>query len=372
LKWRKTGFRYDNGSVIGARAVWPVSPKKPGGHTPTSLNADNLGEVAMMKRMHKGAVALAAAALAVFLSVPAMAQQAYPNKPIRVVLPFTAGSATDIAFRVIADQAREALGQPLILDPKPGAGAVLATETVMAAAPDGYTLMVSTSSQTVSSAKANPPFDVRKMAHVILAQGGPLFISVNAANMKATTLKELIDYAKANPGKVNFGSYGAGSLSHLGIELFNRVVGIKTVHIPFSGSANESMALAQGTTDASMGVLAFMEPHAKAGKVRILAATALERSSAAPEYPGMRELGIPEMDIFFWQGIAGPPGMPRAIVNRLNAALNPALKSKVVVDHMFKVRNLAYGGTPEAVTEMINREVETWAKLIKEANINVD
>ena len=325
-----------------------------------------------MKQMHKGVVSLAVAALAMFLSVPVMAQQSYPNKPIRVVLPFPAGSATDVAFRVIADQAREALGQPLILDPKPGAGAVLATETVMAAAPDGYTLMVSTSSQTVSSAKPNPPFDVRKMVHVILGQGGPLFISVNAKNMTATSIKEVIDYAKANPGKVNFGSYGAGSLSHLGIELFSRLVGINVVHIPFAGSATESLALAQGTTDVSMGVLAFMEPHAKAGKVRILAATATERSPAAPEYPGMRELGIPGMNIFFWQGIAGPPGMPRAIVNRLNAALNPALKSKAVVDHMIKVRNLAYGGTPEEVTDLINREVVTWAKLIKDANINVD
>ena len=326
----------------------------------------------MMKRMKRGALPLAAAALAMFLSVPVMAQQAYPSKPIRLVLPFAAGSTTDINFRVVAEQMRESLGQPIILDPKPGAGAVLATEAVMGAAPDGYTLMVSTSSQTVSSARPNPPFDVRKMTHVVLAQGGPLFISVNAKNMTATTLKELIDYAKANPGKVNFGSYGAGSLSHLGIELFNRLVGINAAHIPFSGSATESMALAQGTTDASMGVLAFMEGHAKAGKVRILAATSTERSPAAPEYPGMRELGVPGMNIFFWQGIAGPPGMPRDIVVRLNSAFNAALKSQPVVDHMKKVRNLAYGGTPEEITELINQEVDAWAKLIKEANITFD
>lgn len=325
-----------------------------------------------MQKMKRGTLSLAAAALAVLLSVPVMAQQAYPSKPIRLVLPFAAGSATDIAFRVIADRARESLGQPLILDPKPGAGAVLATEAVMGAAPDGYTLMVSTSSQTITSAKAKPNYDVRKMTHVVLAQGGPLFISVNAKNMTATTLQELIDYAKANPGKVNFGSYGAGSLSHLGIELFNRLVGINTTHIPFSGSATESMALAQGTTDASMGVLALMEQHAKAGKVRVLAATATERSPAAPEYPGMRELGVAGMNIFFWQGVAGPPGMPPDIVARLNAALNLALKSQPVIDHMRKVRNLAYGGTPEEVTELINREVDTWAKLIKEANITFD
>ncbi len=326
----------------------------------------------MIRRLSKAALPLAAIGLAMLVSGPGLAQQPYPNKPIRLVLPFPAGSTTDVNFRVIADQVRESLGQPIIMDPKPGAGAVLATESVMAAAPDGYTLMVSTSSQTVSTARPNPPFDVRRMTHVVLAQGGPLFISVNTKNMAATTLKEFIDYAKANPGKVNFGSYGAGSLSHLGIELFNRVAGINTTHIPFSGSATESMALAQGTTDVSMGVLTFMEGHAKAGKTRILAATAQERSAAAPEYPGMRELGLPGMDIFFWQGIAGPPGMPREIVTRLNAAFNVALKSQPVVEHMKKVRNLVYGGTPEQVTELISREVSTWAKLLTEANIKFE
>jgi len=326
----------------------------------------------MIKQLTRGALPFAAIVLAMLVSVPAQAQQPYPNKPIRLILPFPAGSTSDVNFRIIADQARESLGQPIILEPKPGAGAVLATETVMGAAPDGYTLMVSTSSQTVSTARPNPPFDVRRMTHVVLAQGGPLFISVNAKNLTATTLKEFIDHAKANPGKVNFGSYGAGSLSHLGIELFNRLAGIKTTHIPFSGSANETMALAQGTTDASMGLLTFMEAHAKAGKVRILAATSVERSPAAPEYPGMRELGMPGMDIFFWQGISGPPGMPRDIVARLNAAFNVALKSQPVVDHMKKVKNLVYSGTPEAITELINREVDTWAKLIREANIKFD
>ena len=325
-----------------------------------------------MKRIKRWAAPLAAAALAAALSVPVMAQQAWPSKPIRLVLPFPAGSISDVNFRVVADQARESLGQPIILDPKPGAGAVLATEAVMGAAPDGYTLMVSTSSQTVSTARPNPPFDVRRMTHVVLAQGGPLFISVNTKNMKATTLKELIDYAKANPGKVNFGSYGAGSLSHLGIELFNRLAGINTTHIPFSGSATESMALAQGTTDVSMGVLTFMEAHAKAGKTRVLAATAQERSAAAPEYPAMRELGMPGMDIFFWQGIAGPPGMPRDVVARLNAAFNLALKSQPVTDHMRKARNLVYGGTAEEITELVNREVGAWEKLIKEANIKFE
>jgi tripartite-type tricarboxylate transporter receptor subunit TctC len=326
----------------------------------------------MIRRMKKRALPFAAVALAMLLSVPSQAQQPWPNKPIRLVLPFAAGSATDIAFRVISDQTRESLGQPIILDPKPGAGAVLATEAVMGAAPDGYTLMVSTSSQTVSTARPNPPFDVRKMTHVVMAQGGPLFISVNAKNMTATTLKEFIDYAKANPGKVNFGSYGAGSLSHLGIELFNRLAGINTTHIPFSGSATESMALAQGTTDASMGLLIFTEGNAKAGKVRVLAATSVERSPVAPEYPAMRELGVPGMDIFFWQGIAGPPGMPRDVVVRLNSAFNTALRSQPVVEHMKKVRNLVYGGTPEAITELVNREVDTWAKLIREANIKFE
>jgi tripartite-type tricarboxylate transporter receptor subunit TctC len=298
--------------------------------------------------------------------------QAYPSKPIRLILPFPGGSATDLMFRAIMEQSRERLGQPIVVEAKPGAGAVLASEFVMAQPADGYTLLASTSSQTITSAKEKPPFDVRKMTHVIHAVGGPLFLSVNVNNIKATTLKEFIDYARANPGKVNFGSYGSGSLGHLAVELFNRVARVNTVHIPFNGSAADALALAQGTSDASMNVMTFIDPQVKAGKVRVLAATSQERAVQQPEIPGMREAGLPDYNVIFWQGIAGPGGMSREIVLKLNAAFNAALKSQPVIDYANKVKNNLYGGTPEAITELVNREVDVWAKLIKDANLTID
>jgi tripartite-type tricarboxylate transporter receptor subunit TctC len=320
-----------------------------------------------------GARTLAAALLLLGFAGLAQAQDAYPAKPIRVILPFPGGSATDVTFRLIMEQARPSLGgQSIIVEARPGAGAVVATNYVMGQAPDGYTLMVSTSSQTISTAKANPPFDVRKMVHIIEAVGGPLYISVNAQHIKATTLKEFIDYARANPGKINFGSYGAGSLGHLTVELFNRVARVNTVHVPFAGSAADALAVSNGTSDASMNVLEFILPQAQAGKVRILASTGTERDAVTPDIPGMRESGLPELNVVFWQGIAGPPGLPRDIVNKVNAAVNTSLKTQAVTEFMAKVKKSVYGGTPQQMTDIVNREVETWGKLIREANINID
>lgn len=325
-----------------------------------------------MTRRIKLAETLLAGAAALLFASSAVHAQAYPAKPVRVILPFAAGSATDVNFRTITDQARTTFGQPFIVEAKPGAGAVLATEAVMSAPPDGYTLMVSTSSQTITSAKAKPPFDVRKMTHIVLAIGGPLFISVNPNKLKINSVRELIDYARANPGKVNFGSYGTGTAAHLGIELFNRMANVNTVHIPFNGSGPEALALASGTTDVSMGVLTLMQAQADAGRVKILSATTPERSVVVPQYPGMKEAGMPDFNVFFWQGFAGPSGLPRDIVMKLNASFNAALKTPSVIEQEHRGKNSVYGGTPEEVTQLVSKEVETWSKLIRDANINID
>jgi len=316
------------------------------------------------------------AALALILggfAPPSRAQDAYPSKPIHLIVPFPGGSATDVTFRLIMEHARPGLAnQPIIVEAKPGAGAVVATNLVMSQPPDGYTLMASTSSQTISTAKANPPFDVRKMTHIVEAVGGPLYISVNTQHLKATTLKEFIDYARANPGKINFGSYGPGSLGHLTVELLNRLAKVNTVHVPFAGSAADALAVANGTSDASMNVLEFILPQVQSGKVRILASTSTERDSVTPDIPGTRENGLPELNVIFWQGIAGPPGLPRDIVNKVNAAVNASLKTKEVVEYEAKVKKSIYGGTPQQMTDIVNREVDMWAKLIREANITID
>lgn len=318
---------------------------------------------------------LGSAALATALPAQVLAQAAaYPSKPVRIILPFPAGSSTDTFMRVFTERLRERLGQVVIIDPKPGAGAVIATQALVREAPDGYTLMMATSSQTITSAKPNPPFDIRKdMTHIIQLTGGPTVIGVNVAKLpNVKSVKDLVDFARANPGKLNFGSYGPGSLGHLGVELFNQVMNVKTVHIPYKGSPANMIALANGDSDAAIDVMTFMGPQIQAGKVRALATTTTERPANIPELPGMREAGYPDYSLVFWQGLSGPAGLHRDIVTKVNAASNAALKDQAVLDYTKKVQTLLFGGTAEAMTDLINREVVTWSKLIRDARIEID
>lgn len=297
--------------------------------------------------------------------------QAWPSKPVRIILPFPAGSSTDTMMRVLSERIQERLGQPIVIDPRPGAGAVLATNYVKSQPADGYTLMATTSSQTITSAQSNPPFDIRKdMTHIIRTVGGPIFIAVNIQKLpNVKTLKDFIDYARANPGQVNFGSYGAASLGHLAVELFNQVAHIKTVHVPYKGSPANMAALANGDSHAAVDVMTFMQPHMAAGRVRPLAATTLDRSPMVPDVPGMREAGLPDYDVSFWQGIGGPAGLPRDIVDKVNATVNAALQDKAMVDYTEKTRTIRMGGTVDEINTIVNREVTMWAKVIKDANI---
>jgi tripartite-type tricarboxylate transporter receptor subunit TctC len=304
----------------------------------------------------------------------AVMAQAYPSKPVRIVLPFPAGSSTDTFMRVLADRLRERLGQTVLIDPRPGAGAVIATQHLMTQAPDGYTVMATTSSQTITSAKPNPPFDIRKdLTHIVQTTGGPTVIAVNVEKMpNVRTMKDLVDHARANPGVINFGSYGAGSLGHLGVELFNQVMNVKTVHIPYKGSPANVLALAGGDSHVAIDVMTFLGPQIQAGKVRAIAQTTQDRSAMIPELPGMRDAGYPDFTVQFWQGFGGPAGLPRDIVGKLNATVNAALKDQAMVDYTKKTQTLLFGGTSEAITDLVNREVTMWAKLIRDAKIDID
>ena len=328
----------------------------------------------MKKLHHIVAVALLGSA-ALTAALPVVAQvPAYPSKPIRIVIPFPAGSSSDSFMRIFADRMREKIGQMVILDPRPGAGAVIATAAVTSQPPDGYTMMMSTSSQTITSAKLNPPFDIRKdMTHIIQITGGPVIIAVNVEKMpNVKTVKDLVDYAKANPGKINFGSYGPGSLGHLGVELFNQVMNVKTVHIPYKGSPANMIALANGDSHAAIDVMTFMAAQIQAGKVRALAVTTPDRSSNLPDLPGMKESGYPDYTVIFWQGLAGPAGMHRDVVGKINAAANATLKDQAMIDYAKKTQSLLFGGTAEAMSDIVNREVTTWTKLIHDAKIEID
>lgn len=321
-----------------------------------------------------GIVAGAFGVLALSLASMPVRAQAYPNKPVKIVLPFPAGSSSDVFMRLLVERMHERLGQVVLIDPRPGAGAVVATNYLKTQAPDGYTLMMSTSSQTITSAKPNPPFDVRKdMTHIVPTTGGPMVLAVSIAKLpNVKTLKEFIDYAKANPGVVNFGSYGPGSLGHLGVELFNQVAGTKTVHIPYKGSPANVVALANGDSHAALDVMIFLAPQIQAGKARAIALTSSERSPLIPDVPGMVDAGLPDYKAIFWQGISGPAGLSPDVVSRINAVVNASMKDQIVQDWAKKSQTMIIGGTSEALTETVNREVTMWAKLIRDAKIEMD
>lgn len=328
-----------------------------------------------MNRFFRTAAFAVVAASAALSAAPGTAQaQAWPSKPIRLVLAFPGGSSTDVLIRVIAEPMQRSLGQTIIVDPRPGAGAVIATQYVLSQPADGYTLMVTTPSQSLTSARPNPPFDIRKdMVHIVQHGGGPYFIAVNAEKLpNVKTMKDFVEYARANPGKVNFGSIGAGSAIHIGIELFNQVENIKTVHIPYKGSSSNVLGLVSGDSHAAMDVMTFLGPQHQAGKVRVLAATTIERSPMAPEFPGMRESGLPEYSFGFWQGFGGKAGLSKEIVTRVNSVVNAALKDQGVLDYAKKSQTVLVGGTSEAITDIINKEVATWSKLVRDANIALD
>jgi tripartite-type tricarboxylate transporter receptor subunit TctC len=314
-------------------------------------------------------LAIASAAMA----VPAIAlAQAYPNKPIRIVMPYPAGSASDTYLRALVEQAKSELGQPIIIEPRPGAGTAIATQYVIGQPADGYTLLYTSSAMSIKSAVAKAPFDIRKdLTHIAGILSGTTLFAVNA-QLPVKTVGELVAHAKANPGKLNFGSYGPNTLGHLMAELFQIRTGTKMVHIPYSGSTNNVLALSQGESHATFDVFITMRPHLEAQKIRMLAVSTAARDPDYPELPGMAEAGIADFDVPTWQGLAGPAGLPREVVEKVNAAFAAALKTPEAADFKKRTRVPFKHTSPEAMTTLVNREVATWKDLIEKAKLDIE
>jgi tripartite-type tricarboxylate transporter receptor subunit TctC len=315
--------------------------------------------------------ALAVAAAVAVVPAAAMAQT-YPNKPIRIVMPYPGGSASDTYLRALIDRAKEELGQPIIVEPRPGAGTALAAQYVIGQPADGYTLLYTSSAMSIKSAVAKAPFDIRKdLTHIAGILSGTTLFAVNA-QLPVNSVGDLIAYAKANPGKLNFGSYGPNTLGHLMAELFQIRTGTKMVHIPYNGSTNNVLALAQGDSHATFDVFITMRPHLEAQKIRMLAVSTAARDPDYPELPGMAEAGVPDFDAPTWQGLAGPAGLSREVVERVNAAFAAALKTPEAAEFMKRTRVPFKHSSPEAMTVLVNREVATWKDLIEKAKLDIE
>jgi tripartite-type tricarboxylate transporter receptor subunit TctC len=316
--------------------------------------------------------AFVAGALVAPIALP-VTGQTYPDKAVRIINPFPAGGSGDAVVRTVFEKVSVALGQPFVVEARTGAAGSIGTDYVAKATPDGYTLILGTASTfgTNSSTQKALPYDpVKDFTPVVMMAYTPYLLLVNPS-VPVKDLREFIAYAKANPGKLNFGSFGNGSSNHLAYELLKQRTGIELVHVPYKGGAPLITALLGGEVQSSLDVYATAVPHVRAGKFRVLAVAAAKRFPLLPDVPTLTELGYPvEGGTFF--AILGPAKMPGNIVATLNREINRTLGMPDVRERLTQLGVEVVGGTPEQLSVAIAKELGTWSRLVKERNLKFD
>ena len=316
---------------------------------------------------------LAALGLALAIVAPAAHAQDYPSKPVRIIVPFAAGGPADLYARFIATRLQETLGQPFVVDNRPGAGAIIGTDAVAKAAPDGYTLLVMSNTHTVNeSLIPNKPFALmRDFAPVAPINDSELVLVVRSG-LDAPDLAGLLRIAKAKPGGLSYASSGPGTPYHMAGELFKAMAGVSIVHIPYKGSAGARTDVLGGQVDMMFDAVPTMTEHVKSGKVRALGTTGLARSTVMPDVPTVAEAGVPKYEATIWLGLMAPKATPPAIVARLNAEV-----VKIVSNPEVAKAWKAQGATPMAMGvdefgRYITADIAKWAHIVKISGAKVD
>jgi tripartite-type tricarboxylate transporter receptor subunit TctC len=307
--------------------------------------------------------------------LPALVQaQNYPNKPIRWVVPYTAGGITDVVTRVVTLKMQSSLGQPIVVDNRPGANSILGADIVAKASPDGYTMLTVIAAHAANATlyAGKTPFDpVKSFIAVSLAGVAPLLMTATN-NFPAKDVRELIAYARANPGKVNFGSSGIGAAAHLTTELLKQTAGLDMVHVPYKGTAPALTALMANDIQILVDVPSTLMPHVRGQKIKALAMFSANRIQGAAEVPTMAEAGGPPLESSTWVLFLAPAGTPRDIVNRLSAETARAINASDLKDRFNQIGIEPVGNTPEQASQFLADEISKWARVITTAGVKAD
>ena len=321
---------------------------------------------------HRALIALMSALTVAGLSSPAQAQTNYPDKPIRVVVPYTPGGGSDTNARMLAQPMSTILGQPIVIENKPGASGVVGAMAVLQSPADGYTVFYDSFAYAVNAVMRQLPFDpIKDMIPVSQAINMPLILVVPASS-PFKTVKELVDFAKANPNKLDYGSYGAGGAAHLAAEMLQRDAGIQWVHVPYKGGAQAIADVLAGRLAGYFSNPITALPHLKSGKIRPLGTTGATKMEALPGVPTFEELGYPGFQVVEWNGFFVAKGTPAHVIERLAKAIHEAAKDPVVKARMESMGIEPVGNTPEQFSTFLQGEIKQWRALVQSNNIRAD
>ncbi len=318
--------------------------------------------------MKKPLFALAAAVLAL-AQLPALAQS-WPARTVKIIVPFPAGGPTDVLTRYLAEKLSTQLGQPVVVENKPGAGGSIGADLVAKSAPDGYTLVMATAStHSIGPYLGKLPYDPVKDFTPVVWVGNATNVLVISNAIPANSVKELIDLARKDPGKLNYATSGIGTISHLTSELFASMAGVKLTHVPYKGTQQSIPDIASGQVAMLFDNIMTAQPNIKAGRVKAIAISSSARSPLVPELPTVSEAGLPGFQSVVWFGLLGPAGLPKPVVDRVNAEMNKTLALPDVKARFAQMGFDQAGGNPASFAQVMQRDAEKWSKVIKDAGV---
>lgn len=312
-------------------------------------------------------------ALTLALSISGALAQNYPTHPVKVVVPYAVGGSADVYGRFLAAKLSESMGQPFVIENRPGGGAVIGTDAVAKSAPDGYTILVMSNTHTVNETLIpKKPYDLMRDLAPVSGINSQDLLLVASPNVKAANLKEFIALAKKEPGKLNYASSGPGTPYHMAGELFKHMAGIDIVHVPHKGSDQARTAVLGSQVDIMFDAISTIVSHVNAGKLKALGTTGKSRSAVTPNIPTLAEAGVPGYEATIWLGVMAPAATPKPILDRLSGAINKVINSADVKENWGKQGAVPMGMTPDEFGKFLREDVNKWAKLVKETGMKVD